>query len=206
MAKFIDITGEKFGRLTVVERAENNKFGDAQWLCKCECGTEKAVTGYKLRNGHTKSCGCLSVDMGKERATHGNSTHPLYRVWRNLKTRCLNPKYWKTHRYGKRGISICDEWIDDFQAFFDFCMANGWRPELQIDRIDNDGNYEPDNCHFVTPAENSRNRSTTKLTEGKAYLIREMHKTGKFFQRDIGKAVGFSQTQIGRIIRGETWR
>ena len=150
-----DLSNQKFGRLKVIERAENTKAGKARWLCRCDCGNKTVVTGSKLTNGHTKSCGCLLLDKSTK---HGRSHHPLYSVW--MKQRCSNPNASRYERYGGRGIQVCNEWQDDFQCFYDD-MIGGYQDGLQLDRVDNEQGYCKENCRWVTPATNVKNRETT---------------------------------------------
>ena len=159
MAKLIDLTGQRFGRLTVVERTGTSKNGNALWACRCDCGNVAVVRGASLKNGITRSCGCLIAESTKDRnTTHGLRKTRLYHVWANMKDRCLNPNTPSYSYYGGRGITICDEWRDDFQAFYDWAMANGHRDDLSIDRIDNDKGYNPDNCRWATHSEQMHNR------------------------------------------------
>ena len=134
------------------------------WECKCACGKKTLTSSSDLLRGHTQSCGCLN----KERVVESNKTiHPNYTVdyprlwkqWDDMIRRCENPKTLRYHRYGGRGISVCDEW-HDFKTYMDWAMSHGYQEDLQIDRIDNDGDYCPDNCRFVTNKENCRNMST----------------------------------------------
>lgn len=116
-----------------------------------------------MRSGHTKSCGCFNRDAAGERGTtHGLYKHRLYAIWGSMKSRCLNQKKHNYHHYGGRGITVCPEWLDDAAVFIEWAEANGAAPGLQIDRIDNDGGYSPDNCRFVTPKENMNNRRCSK--------------------------------------------
>ncbi|RLI83493.1 MAG: hypothetical protein DRP01_09035 [Archaeoglobales archaeon] len=172
MGKFINLAEEKFGRLTAIERVANNKWNKAVWLCRCDCGNETTTLANHLRNGSTKSCGCLQQEA---HITHGLTGHKLYWVWDAMKRRCKNEAHRSYKNYGNRGISVCDEWRTDFQAFYDWAMASEYEEGLTIDRINNNGNYEPDNCQFITIAENNRNqRRTRNIThDGKTMCISE---------------------------------
>lgn len=161
--KLIDLTGSRFGRLTVMRRAGNASTGDAQWLCICDCGETVTVRGTRLRSGESRSCSCLQKEIVSSRnSTHRLSKSPEYRSWSSMIARCENPKYHHYHRYGGRGITICDRWRDSFESFL---ADMGPRPSLShsIDRYpDNDGNYEPGNCRWATPAEQRHNRSDSR--------------------------------------------
>lgn len=157
--KLIDLTGQKFGRLTVVER-HGVKDGHAAWLCKCDCGNTTVVNGRNLRNGRTTSCGCYHKEILINRSkTHGMSKTRLYRIWHNMKNRCFYTKDKHFNDYGGRGITVCDEWKNDFESFKKWSLSNGYSDELTIDRINNDGNYEPSNCRWVTMKEQCKNRT-----------------------------------------------
>lgn len=166
MSKFIDLTGKVFGRLRVLERDKGANSKQVTWMCICDCGQKTAVLGYHLRSGHTQSCGCLCKERISEiKKTHGLRKSPIYAVWANMKNRCLNPNVRAYKDYGARGIAVCREWLTDFQAFHDWCLANGYKRGLEIDRIDNDGGYRPGNCRFVTPQKNGRNKRNNRLFE-----------------------------------------
>lgn len=168
MSAVKDLTGQRFGRLVVLERAGSSAKQEARWLCLCDCGRKTLVTGSNLRSGHTNSCGCLSAEKSKtRRTTHGLCQCRLYRVWEHMKHRCLNPNDDYYYRYGGRGITICDAWRHDFQAFYGWAMANGYdenAPKYQctIDRIDNDKGYSPDNCRWTDMATQNRNKSNNR--------------------------------------------
>lgn len=158
-----NLTGARFGRLIVISFAGTNSRRDALWLCRCDCGIEKIVSRNHLtrRSFRTLSCGCLNRDVCTSHG-YGSITdrRPEYEAWHAMKQRCLNPKHKSYHRYGGRGITICDRWRDSFEAFL---ADMGPRPsaDLSIDRIDNDGNYEPSNCRWTTRQVQMSNRSCT---------------------------------------------
>lgn len=158
--------GDKFGRLTALRCAGRNKWHDQLWECECECGKVKTVAAGKLKSGHTRSCGCLALDMrAKQLETHGITTGGkprTFTIWSGMKARCLNPKSVSYPNYGGRGVGICAEWLE-FKAFHEWAVSNGYADGLQLDRIDNDGNYCPDNCRWVTRSENQRNTRRTHL-------------------------------------------
>lgn len=163
----MDLTGNRFGRLTVIERAKNDKFKHSQWLCECDCGTKIIVSLSHLRTGYTKSCGCLKKEIAKEVHTkHGKSYDPLYIVWCGMIYRCTNPNHHSYKNYGGRGVSVCDEWKDNPNCFIDWSISHGWKPGLQLDRINNSEGYRPENCHFVTPRINCNNTRRTRYIDG----------------------------------------
>lgn len=160
MGKFIDLTGQKFGRLTAIERTDNNKYNHTCWLCRCECLTECIVEGYRLTSGHTQSCGCLHSEISsKIHASHKQSKTRLYIAWTSMKNRCSNPKYPKYDDWGGRGIRVCSQW-SEFEPFMEWSLSHGYSEDLSIDRIDVDGDYTPDNCRWVARIEQARNTRT----------------------------------------------
>lgn len=166
MGKLIDLTGKRFGRLTVIERAENANNGHTRWLCQCDCGGKTIVERGDLCTGKVKSCGCLNkeiaVQIGTLGATHGKSNTRLYNIWSRMKARCYNSKDTFYKIYGGRGISVCSEWRNDFQTFCDWAVSHGYCEGLTIDRIDNDKGYSPDNCRWASRTQQVRNRKVTK--------------------------------------------
>lgn len=157
MSKFIDIKGKKYNRWTVLslDRIENKR---AYWLCQCECGTKKVVSSSSLRCGTSKSCGCLTKENGIK-TINGLSKTKLYRTYANIKQRCYNKNNFEYKNYGARGIIMCDEWKNDFLNFYNWAIQNGYKEELTIDRINVNGNYEPNNCRWITMKEQYHNRT-----------------------------------------------
>lgn len=161
MPKLIDLTGLRFGRLAVIERAENSADGRARWLCKCDCGQSKVVLGEHLKKGRTKSCGCAKSESSSKRfRKHGWRNSKLYRIWSSMKDRCNNSACRAFDDYGGRGIRVCHAWQDDFSIFQQWALLNGYKEGLSIDRTDNDKGYFPENCRWTdkkTQGNNKRN-------------------------------------------------
>lgn len=156
--------GDKFGRLLVVEYAGPIK-GRSFWRCRCDCGTTTTTRADQLKSGHAKSCGCLALDGRSARATrHGMAHATEYTVWEGMKARCLNPSNQSYKNYGGRGVAICREWADSFEAFL-ADMGPRPSPKHTIDRIDNDKGYGPGNCRWATSKEQARNRRKTVWVE-----------------------------------------
>lgn len=158
MPRLRDLSGMRYGRLLIVERAEN-QGNRVMWRCICECGAEIVTRGENITSGRTQSCGCYNRERSSQRHTkHGESKTRLHLEWRKIKHRCHNENNDRWMDYGGRGIEICPEWRDSFEAFRDWALANGYRDDLTIDRIDVDGNYEPGNCRWITNQEQQHNR------------------------------------------------
>ena len=171
--KYEDLTGQKFNRLTVLERKYYEKEKRYFWTCRCDCGNivEKVKTN-NLKNGNTKSCGCLNSELTIERNTkHGLTKHGpegkprLYKIWVDMRRRCNNPNRDDYERYGGRGITVCEEWNNDYSKFKEWADTNGYSDDLTIDRINVDGNYCPENCRWITMAEQAGNKQNTHWIE-----------------------------------------
>lgn len=163
MAKLKDLTGQRFGRLVVKERA-GMQGKNATWICQCDCGNACTVQSFNLRNGHTTSCGCYRKEFtSKNIKTHGMSRTRLYKEWLRIKERCSLETKDGYERYGGRGITVCQEWLDSFEAFRDWALANGYRDDLTIERKDVDGDYCPENCCWATSEEQANNKSNNRL-------------------------------------------
>ena len=164
MSRPLDLTGHRFGRLVVIERFLNSKSGKAKWRCKCDCGNETIVFSTSLVRGLTHSCGCLNREVTMERfSTHRQSESRLYETWSGMKKRCYNPNSKSFSAYGGRGISICEEWLSNFANFKEWAENNGYDDSLTLDRINNDGDYTPTNCRWVTPREQALNTSRNHM-------------------------------------------
>lgn len=158
-----DITGQRFGRLTVLGSAGRGENRKLRWLCVCDCGRETVVgSAYHLRSGNTKSCGCLRKDVAREmHYTHRGEGTRLYNIWNNARQRCGNPNNPDYYLYGARGVVVSKEW-SSFGAFQEWAFSNGYRDDLTLDRIDPDGNYAPDNCRWATWLEQRHNQRRCK--------------------------------------------
>ena len=208
----IDYTGETFGRLYVIERAEDavikNGKHIVQYRCKCECGNEKIVRKMHLTRGAIISCGCFHREkLGNLRRKHGFShKERLYSVWLDMKERCRNPKNGHYKSYGGRGISVCVEWQNDYLAFRNWAINNGYeerigkngRNDLTIDRINVDGDYEPDNCRFITNKENCLNKRNTMSDEERFRICPICGKRFEMKKRNEKKTCG---TKCGHILQ-----
>lgn len=168
----IDMIGKQFGRWTVTCIDEFSSKKALKYICKCECGKIKSIAGAELRRGRSKSCGCLQLESVSK---HNMSYSRLYGIWGGMKDRCYNKNEKHYKEYGFRGISVCKEWKEDFNSFYEWAMSNGYSEKLTIDRIDVNGDYEPNNCRWITKEEQNRNKRDTVLMEcdGKVHCQKE---------------------------------
>lgn len=181
MRRFNNILGERYGRLVVIKQAGKDKHGGYLWLCKCDCGNERVILANSLLCGKTQSCGCYSREVvGKCNITHGKSGTRLYRLWRSMITRCECTVSKCYKNYGGRGIKVCDEWRNDYQAFHDWALETGYdenapKGQYTIDRIDVNGNYEPSNCRWATKTEQANNKRNNHFLElnGERHTVKE---------------------------------
>ena len=163
-----DLTNQRFGRQIAIKPCGKNRYGNVLWLCKCDCGKEHIVASGKLIQGKSKSCGCYARDLHvKQLERHGITTGGkprTFNIWNGMKARCLNPKAVSYKNYGGRGITICEEWLV-FENFHEWAMNNGYGDDLEIDRINNDGNYCPENCRWVAKSFNRAHQRKTRYIE-----------------------------------------
>jgi hypothetical protein len=171
------VPGERHGRLTIIGESESKISGNQLYRmvqCRCDCGKIGSIRLSSLRTGNTTSCGCHAAEVAKQNGlnskTHGLSQHSLYDVWTGMKQRCYDQNHRRYHRYGGRGITVCEAWYNNVESFYEWAMASGYQEGLEIDRIDNNQGYSPDNCRWVTPKENQRNRSDNVVVEFKGRI------------------------------------
>lgn len=194
MAEFIDLTGKQFGYLTVVKRAPNHG-NYAMWECACKCGNTTIVRTSSLKNGHTKSCGCLNKEIVRETFTkHGLYQHRIYSIYQHMIERCYHENVHEYKNYGQRGITVCDSWRNSFEAFSEWAFSNGYSDELTLDRIDVNGNYCPENCRWTTTKIQGNNRRNNRILEFNG----ESHTMSEWADK-----LGFSYNLVdSRIFRG----
>lgn len=197
MCKKLDLTGQRFGRWTVIKENGRAKDKKILWHCVCDCGSEKDVPGSCLVNGDSKSCGCYNIEKIIERSTkHGKTNTKLYNVWKSMKQRCNDKNCNAYLYYGGRGIKVCDEWNESFEAFYEWSIKNGYKEGLSIDRIDVNGNYCPKNCKWSTWEEQANNKRGNRVVSynGENYTIAELSRISGIKYRTI----------IDRLNRGWT--
>lgn len=169
MSRLKNIAGLRFGLWTVICLAGIKEVGKrkakiSQWLCRCDCGTERVIGTCNLRSGHSKSCGCAAVGIGPTK-THGMSSSRIYKIWLSMRKRCYYPAQKYYENYGGRGIKVCDRWLEKGTGFQNFLADMGKPPteDHEIDRKDNGGDYTPENCQWITRKDNCRNRRSNKM-------------------------------------------
>lgn len=167
----LDITGNRYGKLVVLNPDHKDKRGEWKWFCKCDCGNQTIVYGSHLRKGDTNSCGCIMRNTNKK---HGFSKTRLYKTWVHIKSRCNNPKNDHYKDYGGRGIKICNDW-SNFEIFKEWALSSGYSDALTIERIDVNGNYEPNNCCWIPQSIQAQNTRKSKQVTmfGETHCIRE---------------------------------
>lgn len=208
MGTLLNLTGMKFGRLTVMSRAEDIIQASGRrrtaWLCKCDCGNSVVVSSDNLKSGATTSCGCYKRECtSKRKSTHHETNTHLYGVWCTMKSRCYNKNVKSYNRYGGRGIEVCDLWLNSYENFRDWAITNGYSNGLSIDRIDNDKGYSPDNCRWVSEVEQANNRSSNRLItfHGETHNITEWAKILNINPKTIFTRI-YSGWSIERILSG----
>lgn len=198
MGKRVDIEkeiGKKYGRLTIIEYAGKNKHGAKMVSCDCDCGKTKTIAMSSILTGASMSCGCLNIKKIRDRSLkHGLSRHPLYHVYKAMISRCCNVENPRYSSYGGRGITVCDEWLQSFTAFYDFSLEIGWSKGLLIDREDNDKGYSPENCRFVGLLVSANNRKT--ISKGNSTGFRGVHRCREKFSVQVTIS-GYPKTRKG---------
>ena len=175
MGNFRDLTGQRFGELTVLRRGADGKRRQTRWVCRCDCGEETSVYATNLTRGRTQSCGCTRiVKTSQKLATHRETKTRLYRIWSNMMTRCYNTGDYHYRCYGARGITVCDEWRI-YENFRGWALSTGYQDDLTIERIEVNGDYEPSNCKWATRKQQANNKRTSRFIEfnGERHTVAE---------------------------------
>lgn len=192
MSKEKDITGQKFNRLTAIKRDGNDSSGCTAWIFQCDCGRYHKARKKAVTSGQIRSCGKCITHKPPNTQTHGMSNTRLYQVWHGMKQRC-NPKDINhKSRYSSRGIKVCEDWANSFEKFYQWALMNGYQEGLTIDRINNDGIYEPSNCRWTTTYVQARNRRTNVMVEHNGRIL---------CISDWEKELGYGNDSLGRRYR-----
>ena len=192
-----DLIGLTFGRLTVISKAETRKTPNGSrrtyWVCKCNCGNVKEICEYSLKRGLTVSCGCYRKEKSPLNGIkHGMARSRLYNIWKHMKSRCYNPNIKNYKDYGGRGISICNEWVENFECFYTWAIKNGYSEELSIDRIDVNGNYSPSNCRWTDRVGQQNNKRNNRILE---------YGGEKMTMAQLSRKFGISRSKIEKSIK-----
>jgi hypothetical protein len=163
MSKIENLKGKTFGYLTVISLDNNPLNKRIKWICQCKCGKTTSVFAHSLKSGKTQSCGCKRFESHNKK--HGMKHTRIYEIWCGMKKRCYNPHSKSYEHYGNKGITVCNEWLHNFENFYKWSILNGYNDNLQIDRIDTNGNYTPKNCRWITHAEQQRNKTNNIYLE-----------------------------------------
>ena len=208
--RFMNMTGLKYNRLTVVEYRGKQSWSHHQWLCKCDCGNTVVCLGENLRSGNTMSCGCFNIEVNRSKGRSNNldinlSDNKLHGSYKEMIRRCSDKNSISYPRYGGRGISVCKRWVDDENAFF---KDMGKRPDgTSLDRIDNNGDYSPSNCKWSTHAEQSQNTRETKLTSDLVRTMRQLKSEGVQMKKIwLDLAPNASYSGVVSAINGKSWK
>lgn len=200
MPPSMDLTGHRYGRLSVVSRSEVDKF---KWICLCDCGKQIIVYRGHLRDGHTQSCGCL---RSENMTTHGMSDTDEFRIWKGIIKRCTNPKDVNYEHYGGRGISICDRWKNSFENFY-ADMGPRPSPKHSVDRLENNGDYEPSNCRWATDEEqaNNKNNNVTYEYDGQRYTVAQLARLCEISHPAMVSRLKKYDGDVEKAVRHKRW-
>lgn len=212
MGKINDLTHKRFGRLTVLKfRGVSGKNNEALWWCLCRCGKKKEVKASHLVNKNVQSCGCLSSELSSERYaklnfTHGKSSSKVYQCWNSIKNRCLNVESQQWKNYGGRGIQLFEAW-EIFECFYSYVskLSNYGKPGYSLDRIDNDGDYEPGNVRWATAEQQNQNNRNCKLTREDVRKIRRLGSSGVSCDK-LSNMFEISLRHARKILTKDTWK
>lgn len=204
--------GEKFNRWTIIEHIDNEP-GRRKVRCVCDCGNTKVVTLTAVKNGYSKSCGCLTKEINassivNRTKTHGESKTRLYAIWRGIKQRCYNECASGYQNYGGKGILVCDEWKDSYETFKKWSLDTGYEDELEIDRIDSNGNYEPSNCRWVTKSFNisqsnkSGLKNKSRFNKDDVSEMKRLRENGHPYSC-IANKFNTSTSHVSRLVKNE---
>jgi len=207
MSALIDLAGQRFTRLVVLDHAgiKQPRGRCAKWRCLCDCGKEKTVASDHLKKGLIRSCGCIKVELIVSTFTkHGLAGSPEYSAWLSLINRCTNPNHKSFAGYGGRGISVCDSWMNSVEAFLKD-MGRRPSPQHSIDRKNNDGNYEPGNCRWAIQSEQNRNKRCTRLNVD---IVRKIRALAKDSHRlcEIARMLNVPYTSVKNVVLGYIWK